>query len=115
MYSIGSGWMNSELLQMWFDNDFLELVHTKKRPLLLLLDGHSSHINPDMIKMAAKESINFVCPLQHPCFSASGQDLLCTTQARPTPAEHKAFDEEFLQKAHKELLLRVKMRLFTSM
>ena len=75
MYSICSGWMNSELLQMWFYNDFLELVHTKKRTLLLLLDGYSSHINLDMIKMAAKETINFVCPLQHPCFSATGQDL----------------------------------------
>ncbi len=40
MYSIGSRWMDSELFQTWFYNDFLELVHTKKRPLLLRLDGH---------------------------------------------------------------------------
>ena len=48
--------MDTELFQTWFFNHFLELV-PKRRLLLLLLDGHSSHFNPDMIKMAARESI----------------------------------------------------------
>ena len=61
-----------------------------------------------MIKMAAKESINSVCPSQHPCFfSHWTRPAIHTTQARPTTAKYEAFDEEFLQKAHKELLLSV--------
>ena len=39
------------------------LVHTPMaRPLLLLLDGHASHHNPQVLRIAGEEDINvFVC------------------------------------------------------
>ena len=67
--------MDSELFQTWFFNHFLELA-PKRRPLLLLLDGHSSHFNPDMIKIAAKESIDIFC-LPHSTHVSQPQDKIC--------------------------------------
>ena len=55
-----SGWMNADLFHEWFSNHFL--VHApSSRPLLLLLDGHSSHYNLNTISMAAEEEIILFC------------------------------------------------------
>ena len=51
-----SGWMDMELFHMWFCNHFLHYAPAA-RPLLLLLDGHSSHYCPDTIRLAAKEKV----------------------------------------------------------
>ena len=59
-----SGWMNAELFQLWFQNHFL--VHAPScRPLLLLLDGHSSHYNLNTIRMAADEGVILFCLPPH--------------------------------------------------
>ena len=50
------GWMNSELFMYWFYQHFLMCVPSV-RPILLLMDGHSSHYNPEVIRAAAKEKI----------------------------------------------------------
>ena len=50
------GWMDQELFDGWFTNHFLRYAPLV-RPLLLLLDGHSSHYCPDTIRLAAKEKI----------------------------------------------------------
>ena len=43
------GWITGELFDLWFNNHFL--AHAPPvRPLLLLLDGHSSHFQPDVIQ-----------------------------------------------------------------
>ena len=54
------GWMDSELFQLWFTQHFL--VHAPPtRPLLLLMDGHSTHFEPSVIRKAA-EVILFCLP-----------------------------------------------------
>ena len=50
------GWMDRELFNLWFSKLFLHYA-PKARPLLLLLDGHSSHYCPDTIRLAAKEKV----------------------------------------------------------
>ena len=56
------GWMDSHLFHDWFSNHFLEYCGLQ-RPVLLLMDGASSHYSPDMIRTAAKEQvILFVLP-----------------------------------------------------
>lgn len=50
------GWINSELFRDWFLQHFIPSVPSI-RPLLLIMDGHSSHYCPDAIRMAAKERI----------------------------------------------------------
>ena len=48
---------------MWFHKHFLALI-PPTRPILLLMDGHSSHYSPDVIRMAAEEKvILFTLPL----------------------------------------------------
>ena len=58
-----NGWFDQELFLLWFHKLFLMSV-PKVRPLLLIMDGHSSHYSPDFIRIAAKEQILiFVLPL----------------------------------------------------
>ena len=55
-----NGWINNDQFYGWFQH-FLEYA-PQKRPLLLLLDGHSSHYCPDTIKLAAEHNV-VVCAL----------------------------------------------------
>ena len=50
------GWMDSELFDGWFCKHFLQ-HSSDERPLMLLLDGHSSHFCPDTLRMAAKQDV----------------------------------------------------------
>jgi hypothetical protein len=72
------GWINRELFLGWFYKHFLLLI-PKTRPVLLLLDGHSSHYCPEVIRAAAKEKVilftlpphttHITQPLDRGCFS----------------------------------------------
>ena len=52
----GNGWMDMELFDIWFRNHFLRYAPSV-RPVLLLLDGHSSHYCPETIRLAAQEKV----------------------------------------------------------
>lgn len=59
-----SGWIDSELFELWFSNHFL--AHAPPiRPLLLLLDGHSSHYQPNFVRAAAEERVIVFCLPPH--------------------------------------------------
>ena len=51
-----NGWMNQKLFQGWFIRVFLEYI-PPKRPVILLMDGHSSHYCPETIRMAAEHQV----------------------------------------------------------
>ena len=51
-----NGWITQELFCEWFSKHFLPYVPST-RPLLLLLNGHSSHYCRKMIRIAAAEKI----------------------------------------------------------
>ena len=61
MYGLSdNGWMESEIFHQWFTHHFL--VHASPvRPLLLLLDGHSTHFSPGFITKAAYEKVIVFC------------------------------------------------------
>ena len=61
-----SGWMDGDLFANWFHFHFLKHAPSE-RPILILLDGHSSHYNPKVIREAALAGvIYFVChPISH--------------------------------------------------
>ena len=66
MYGLSSsGWIDSELFDLWFWHHFL--VHAPPvRHLLLLLDGHSSHFEPAFLqKVAVEEVIVFLSSATH--------------------------------------------------
>lgn len=50
------GWIDQELFDMWFHMHFLRYA-PPPRPILLLMDGHSSHYCPATIRSAAQERI----------------------------------------------------------
>ena len=55
------GWIDHELFADWLLKLFIKNI-PQTRPVLLLLDGHSSHYTPEAIKIAAKNDIVlFVC------------------------------------------------------
>lgn len=72
------GWMDQQLFDAWLSSHFLRYA-PPTRPLLLLLDGHSSHYSPSAIRFAAKEQIivfalpphttHVTQPLDRGCFS----------------------------------------------
>ena len=56
------GWMDQELFDLWFTTHFLKYAPSS-RPLLLIMDGHSSHYCPQTIRFAAEhEVILFTLP-----------------------------------------------------
>ena len=69
---------DSELFEEWFINHFL-LHIPPQRPVLLLLDEHSSHYQPRLIRKAAENHVILFClpphtthlcqPLDRTCFS----------------------------------------------
>ena len=57
-----NGWMDKELFSDWFFHHFLPYA-PPSRPLLLLMDGHSTHYCPEVIREAAAQKvIIFVLP-----------------------------------------------------
>ena len=51
-----SGWMDTELFKEWFLQHFFKCAQSS-RPLMLMMDGHSSHYSLEMIKIAKKEGV----------------------------------------------------------
>ena len=69
-----NGWIDSEIFEEWFEQLFLTHVPSV-RPLLLLLDGHSSHYQPSLIRKAAKNGV-LLATTYHTHVPTIGQDLL---------------------------------------
>ena len=59
-----SGWVNSEIFNSWFHKHFLAYA-SPQRPILLLLDGHSSHFEPSVVRSAAEEGVLIFCLPPH--------------------------------------------------
>ena len=57
-------WMDQELFSDWFFKHFLTHA-VSERPLLLLLDGHSSHYIIDLVKAAAEKDVIIFCLPPH--------------------------------------------------
>ncbi len=50
------GWMTSIIFDKWFKRHFLRYA-SAVRPIILLMDGHSSHYSPETIQLAAEEGV----------------------------------------------------------
>ena len=60
-YGLSSkGWVDTELFCGWSVNHFIPLA-VGGRPLLLMLDGHSSHYQPDLVRFAKEHEIILFC------------------------------------------------------
>jgi len=57
----GSGWMETDIFTEWFSSVFLPFVKDIDDPILLLLDGHASHISPEVIRLANQNNVHLFC------------------------------------------------------
>ena len=74
-----NGWIDTELFELWFKQHFLPNA-PPVRPLLLIMDGHSTHYQPNVVRLAATEQVLLFClppntthltqPLDKGCFGA---------------------------------------------
>ncbi len=71
----GKGWMDQELFRHWLKDHFLRYA-VPSRPLLLLLDGHSSHYDPVSVELAKEEDVIVFCLPPHT--TQDSQPLDCT-------------------------------------
>jgi len=53
------------------------LKHAADRPLMLILDGHSSHYTLDLVKTAATENVILFCLLSHTTADSQPLDTSC--------------------------------------
>ena len=68
------GWIDYELLDVWFNYHFYIMLQLQSQFYLRMLDGHSSHYCPDTIQLTAKHQvILFILPI---CLSCSTKDAL---------------------------------------
>lgn len=57
-----SGWMQSEIFVQWIQHFIKHTKPTEEHPVLLLLDGHTSHVkNLAVIELARKNFITVLC------------------------------------------------------
>ena len=55
-----NGWINTELFERWLIEHFIEKA-VSARPLFLLLDGHSTHYQPQAVRFAMEHDIILLC------------------------------------------------------
>lgn len=59
-------WITSELLEQWFHHFVSNVKPPKKDPVVLVLDGHYSHVhNINVIDCARRQGVSVVCLSPH--------------------------------------------------
>ena len=58
-----NGWINGDLFLLWFEF-FLRNI-PPARPVLLILDGHGSHVSIDLIELARSNGVDLLCLPSH--------------------------------------------------
>lgn len=69
-----SGWTDQELFHGWLKDHFLSHA-VSARPLLLLVDGHSSHYSPETIRFAKEQGVIIFCLPPHTTHEAQPLDV----------------------------------------
>ena len=68
-----SGWITTDLFESWLTDHFL--IHAVGAPpLLLLLDGHSTHYQPRVVQDARKKGVVMLCLPPHTTHDAQPFD-----------------------------------------
>ena len=88
-----SGWITADLFESWLCDHFLKHA-VGERPLLLLLDGHSTHYQLKLIRYARQKRVVILCLPPHTTQEA--QPLDCAVFS-PLKAQWKTVCHEFFQ------------------
>ena len=78
-----TGWSNSEVFKTYLEDHLLKYLPEKSlsSPVIVLYDGHNSHINLDITDWAKSQNIILFILPAHTCASATGCWLLWTVRA----------------------------------
>ena len=87
------GWTDQELFRHWLKDHFLKHAVAARR-LLLLLDGHSSHYEPQTIELAKENDVIIFCLPPH---TTQDSQPLDTTVFGPLKRHWSEVCHEFLQ------------------
>lgn len=87
------GWIDQELFKHWLVSHFV-VNAVSARPLLLLLDGHSSHYRPDTIQYAREQDIILFCLPPHTTQECQPLDV---SVYRPLKMHWTDVCQEFMQ------------------
>ena len=60
-----SGWMHDFNFENWFETMFIPSVAYLKKPVVLIFDGHNSHLTFKTIKLAIETQIVLLCLIPH--------------------------------------------------
>ena len=88
-----SGWITTELFESWLCDHFLKHA-VSDRPLLLLLDGHSTHYQLEVIRYARQQKVLMLCLPPHTTHES--QPLDCTVFS-PFKTQWRTVCHEFFQ------------------
>ena len=81
-YGLSSkGWVDTELFRGWLIDHFIHFT-VGARPLLLLLDGHSSHYQPDLVRFAKEHDIILFCLPPHTTHESQPLDVAVFTSLK---------------------------------
>ena len=84
-----NGWINKELYLEWF-SFFLENI-PPTRPVLLVQDGHGSHVSIELIEMASVNDVHLLCFPSHTTYILQPLDV----------SVFKSFKTHFAKVCHK--------------
>uniref|UniRef100_A0AAV2MQ26 Transposase n=1 Tax=Knipowitschia caucasica TaxID=637954 RepID=A0AAV2MQ26_KNICA len=71
-----AGYMDNDLFVKWFNQHFLKHA-TQERPLLLVMDGHASHLGPELIQAAQGAGVILLCLPPHTSHILQPLDRRC--------------------------------------
>ena len=57
------GWINSDLFMKWFEFFLANIPPT--RPVLLIMDGHGTHMSIELIELARSNDVHLLCLPSH--------------------------------------------------
>ena len=60
-----NGWMDTNLFASWFKQGFIKWTAGSPRSLLLIYDGHMSHISLEVVDVAIKNQVHLLCLSPH--------------------------------------------------
>ena len=87
------GWITTELFKWWLSDQFLTNA-VSARPLLLILDGHSTHNQPEVIRYARDKDVIILC--LHPHTTHETLSLDCAVFS-PLKSQWRKVAHDFLQ------------------
>jgi len=105
-----TGWINADLFKGWMVEHFIQYA-VPGRPLLLLLDGHSTHYQPDVIRFARAHNIIMLCLPPHTTHES--QPLDCGV-FKPLKSKWTAVCHTYFQKHPGKVITRFNFNMLFS-